>query len=73
MVEETLTNREYRWTTMSYDDLCRVVNDAYRENPVIPIRTLANELGIPFNVVWECLGFKDWFDLVERENSTFKN
>ena len=35
MVEETLTNREYRWTTMSYDELSKVVNDAYRKNPDI--------------------------------------
>ena len=69
MVEETLTNREYRWTTMSYDAPCKVVNDAYRENPVIPIRTLAKELGIPFNIVWECLGFKDWFDFEDTEDS----
>jgi len=37
------------------------VNDAYRENPDIRIRTLANELGVPFDVVWESIGFKDWF------------
>ena len=65
MVQETLTNREYRWTTMSYDELSKVVNDAYRENPDISIRTFANELGVPFNVVWECLGFRDYFDFVE--------
>ena len=41
------------------------MNDAYRENPDIPIRTLANDLGVPFNVVWECLGFKDEMDLME--------
>ena len=69
MVQETLTNREYRWTSMSYDELSKVVNHSYRENPDIRIRTLANELGIPFNVVWECLGFKDWFDFGETEDS----
>ena len=69
MVQETLTNREYRWTTMSYDELSKIVNDAYRKNPDIRIRTLANELGIPFNVVWECLGFRDWFDFVETGDS----
>ena len=68
MVQETLTNREYRWTSKSYDELSKVVNDAYRKNPDIRIRTLANELGIPFNVVWECLGFKDWFDFGETED-----
>ena len=69
MVEETLTNRESQWTGLSYDDLSKVVNDAYRGNPDISIRTLANELGIPFNIVWECLGFKDWFDFVDTEDS----
>jgi len=54
---------------MSYDELSKVVNDAYRENSDIRIRTLANELGIPFNVVWECLGFKDWFDFEDTEDS----
>ena len=44
-----------------YDELCKAVNDAYRENPDIQIRTLANNLGVPFDVVWECIGFKDWF------------
>ena len=73
MVEETLTNREYRWTSKSYDELSKVVNDAYRKNPDNRIRTLANELGIPFNVVWECLGFRDYFDFEDREHPTPKN
>jgi hypothetical protein len=50
---------------MTYDELCKVVNDAYRENPDIHIRTLAHELGLPFDVVWECLGFRDEMDLME--------
>ena len=54
---------------LTYDDLCKMVNDAYRENPDIRIRTLANELGIPFDVVWECLGFSDWFDFEDTEDS----
>ena len=54
--------------TMTYDDLCKLVNDAYRENPDISIRTLAQELGIPFNVVWECLGFRDYFDFEDTED-----
>ena len=61
--------RESRWTGLSYDELSKVVNDAYRENPDISIRTLANELGIPFNVVWECLGFRDYCDFVETGDS----
>ena len=52
---------------MTYDELCKFVNDAYRENPDIRIRTLANDLGIPFNVVWECLGFRDEMDCMELD------
>ena len=47
---------------MTYDELCKLVNDAYRGNPDIRIGTLANDLGVPFDIVWECLGFRDWFD-----------
>ena len=47
---------------MTYDELHKLVNDAYRENPDIRIGTLALELGIPFDVVWECLGYKDWYE-----------
>jgi hypothetical protein len=54
---------------MSYDDLCKLVNDAYRENPDIPIRTLVNDLDIPFDVVWEIIGLKDWYDFVETGES----
>ena len=69
MVEETLTNRESRWTGVSYDELCKVVNDAYRGNPDIRIRILANQLGVPFNIVWECLVFRDYFDFEDTEDS----
>ena len=51
MVEETLTNRESRWMGLTYDDLCKLVNDAYRGNPDIHLRTLTNDLDIPFDVV----------------------
>ena len=61
--------RESRWTGLSYDDLCELVNDAYRDNPDIRIRTLANDLDIPFDVVWECLGFSDWFDFEDTEDN----
>ena len=47
---------------MTYDELCKLVNDTYQENPDIPIQTLANNLKIPFDVAWECLGFKDCMD-----------
>ena len=50
---------------MSYDELSKVVNDAYRGNPDIRIRALAHELGLSFDVVWGCLGFRDEMDLME--------
>ena len=50
---------------MTYDELCKLENDTYRENPDIRIRTLANDLGIPFDIVWEMIGLKDYFDFVE--------
>ena len=50
---------------MTYDDLCKVVNDFCRENPDIHICTFAYELGAPFYIVWECLIFRDWFDIVD--------
>jgi len=50
---------------LTYDDLCKLVNDAYRGNPDIRIQTLADDLGVPFEVVWEMIGFKDYFDFVE--------
>ena len=68
MVEETLTNRESRWTGVSYDDLCKLVNDAYRGNPDTRIRTLANDLGVPFEVVWEMVGFADYFASMDDED-----
>jgi hypothetical protein len=50
---------------LTYDDLCKLVNDAYRENPDIRIGILADDLGVPIDVVWEMIGFKDYFDFVE--------
>ena len=50
---------------MTYDDLCKGVNDGYRENPDLPVRTLALELGNPFDVVWESLGYKDWYEFYD--------
>ena len=60
--------RESQWTGLTYDDLCKVVNDAYRGNPDIPIPALANILGLTFDVVWECLGFRDETDWMETED-----
>ena len=54
---------------LTYDDLCKLVNDAYRENPDIRIQTLADNLDIPFDVVWEMIGFKDYLDFVLNQET----
>ena len=54
---------------LTYDDLCKLVNDAYRGNPDIRIWTLANDLGVPFDIVWEMVGFKDEMDCLDTEDS----
>ena len=50
---------------MGYDELCKSVIEKYRiaeiENPDIGIREFANSIGEDFAVVWEILGFADWF------------
>ena len=45
----------------TYDEISKLVNDTYKDNP--DIRTVAKDQGLSFDVVWECLGFKDYFDL----------
>ena len=57
---------------MAYDDLCKSVNDAYRkaivENPDIGIREFANSIGEEFLVVWEFLGFADWYEFYDTDD-----
>ena len=48
-----------------YEDLCKSVNDAYRkaieENQDIGIRKFANSINEVFLIVWEILGYSDWY------------
>lgn len=52
---------------MTYDELCKFVNDAYRENLDIRIRTRAHDLGVSFDIVWKCLGFREIGPIVWRQ------
>ena len=47
----------------SYDELCAKVNESYKITN--DVRETVKETGIDFDVVWEMLGFKDWFDFCE--------
>ena len=49
----------------TYDEISKQVRDTYKDNP--DIRMIAKDLGLPLDVVWECLGFKDYFDFEETE------
>ena len=44
----------------SYDDLSKLVNDAYRETG--DIRETMRETGLSFDEVWDMTGMKDWFE-----------
>jgi len=49
----------------SYDELSKKVTASYEKND--DIRETVKETGIVFNIVWEILGFKDYFDFQETE------
>ena len=57
---------------MGYDELCKSVIEKYRiaeiENPDIGIREFANSIGEDFSVVWEILGFKDWYEFYDTDD-----
>ena len=44
----------------SYDDLSKLVNDAYRETG--DIRETMVRTGLTFDEVWDMTGMKDWFE-----------
>ena len=50
---------------MSYDELSKVVNESYAKTK--DVRKTVKETGIPFDLVWDCLGFKDYFDFYDGE------
>ena len=43
---------------MNYDDLSKLVNDAYRETG--DIRETVKETGLTFEEVWDMTGMRDW-------------
>ena len=47
----------------SYDKLCAKVNKSYKTTN--DVSETVKETGIDFDVVWEMLGFKDYFDFYE--------
>ena len=50
-------------TTAGYDETAKRVNKSYTETG--DIHQTMRETRLPFDVVWEMVGFKDEFDFVE--------
>ena len=49
--------------TPSYEQICNLTNDLFRDTP--DIRMIARTLNMTIQEVWECLGFSDWFEFYE--------
>ena len=50
-------------TTAGYDETAELVNKSYAETA--DIHQTMRETRLPFDVVWEMVGFKDEFDFLE--------
>ena len=61
--EEIAILRSWKRMTAGYDETAKLVNKSYAETG--DIRQTMRETRLPFDVVWEMVGFKDEFDFVE--------
>ena len=48
--------------TLGYDDLAKVVNEAYAQ--LGDERAVCKKLELPFSLVYELLGYKDYYEFV---------
>ena len=48
---------------MTYDELSKVVNESYAKTN--DIRKTVKETGIPFSIVWDMTGYKDYLGFEE--------
>ena len=51
---------------MSYDEMSKVVNESYAKTN--DIRKTVKETGVPFDLVWDMTGTKDYFDFCDGED-----
>ena len=49
----------------NYDQLSRIVNECYERNA--NIGETMKETGLPFDIVWDMTGHKDYFDFKETK------
>ena len=67
MVEEEISIlRSWRRMPDGYDATAKLVNATYAETQ--DIRETMRELRLPFDVVWEMVGFRDEMDWVETQD-----
>jgi len=67
MVEEEISIlRSWRRMPGGYDAISKRVNATYAETG--DIRETMRELRLPFDVVWEMVGFRDEMDWVETQD-----
>ena len=50
---------------LTYDELSNLVNEVYKKNG--SIRQTMKETGLPFDIVWDTTGYKDYFDFKETK------
>ena len=50
---------------MTYDELSKTVNEVYRETG--DIKKTMEKTGLPFDLVWDMTGMKDYFDFEDTE------
>ena len=51
---------------MTYDELSKTVNEVYRETE--DIRKTIQRTGLPFYLIWDMTGMKDYFDFYDGED-----
>ena len=51
---------------MTYDELSKIVNEVYREKE--DIRKTIQRTGLPFDLIWDMTGLKDYFDFYDGED-----
>jgi hypothetical protein len=61
--EEIAILRSWRRMTAGYEETAKLVNKSYAETG--DIHQTMRETRLPFDVVWEMVGFKDEMDFVE--------
>ena len=64
--EEISTLRSWKRMPGGYDAISKRVNATYAETG--DIRETMRELRLPFDVVWEMVGFRDEMDWVETQD-----